>query len=145
MGELSAEERFLHDAMNELETKYGAEIAQDKYKSLMGRLREIDAAKKGGPHPPAQSATEVEMRQAIRTIGAGIPKNAIIDQWGIVEPQKIFESTRKWHLAAAKVFEYCEAQLNMDLFKGDPEATQIFKQLIVKGFQALQNEAGGGH
>jgi hypothetical protein len=143
MNSPRGEEEFLEHSMSEIVAEHGKEVAKDRYAYMQKRLQEIYDARKAAilTATPPMSDKEKNMREAIFKIGAGIPKDQKMDPWGHVEIQKIFEGTRRWHLAAARVFEYCEAQINMDLFKGDEEATQIFKQLIIKGFQALQNEA----
>lgn len=52
--------------------------------------------------------------------------------------------TAKWHRAMIKVYEYMEAQLNMDLFKDDPESKAIYTSWISKGLMAMRDEAGAG-
>lgn len=149
MSGLNDEEHHLMMQLSDIEQRYPNEIIKQKYDGIVQRLSDIqDARIKAMAAPvPTENISQMEkqMRDVLRKIGAGAPKDAKVDPWGLVEPQKIFEGTRKWHLAAARVFEYFEAQLNMDLFKGDPEATQIFRQLIVKGFQVLQNEANANY
>lgn len=149
MGE-SDEIRMIEQEMSSISDAHGKEVALDRYRGLQNRLAEIYSERAKTCAPPTLpdatiSKEETQFRESIRKVGMGMPKDLQMDQWGLISPQKMFEGTRKWHLAAAKVFEYCEAQLNMDLFKDDLEATQIFKQLIVKGFQQLHNEANGGH
>lgn len=52
--------------------------------------------------------------------------------------------TVKWHKAFVKVFEFIEAQLNIDLFNDDPEAKAIYISWAGRGLMALRDEAGGG-
>jgi hypothetical protein len=82
------------------------------------------------------------MKKAIRQLGPPMTRGATYPP----TPPSIaeqFSETAKWHKAAIKVFEFMAAQMNMDLFKDDPEATKIFNRMMVAGYRALHDEARG--
>jgi hypothetical protein len=135
---ITEEQRMIYQQLADREGRCEQQIAVDKYRLLTDRLKEL---REQDARVATQPMPDDGLNKAIRKIGAAYPRDMQMNQYGLVEPEKIFAETLKWHLAAAKVFEYCQAQLHMDLFKDDPEATQIFRQIMVKGFQALQSEA----
>lgn len=66
-------------------------------------------------------------------------QQAMAGQAAAYRPADIIAAHRR-HLASKdKVLEYFEAQLNMDLFKGDVLATQIFNAALNAAFEKVKN------
>lgn len=135
-------DRILRE-MHDIENQHGEKIAVDRYRMLQERLKVMEAPP--SPFPP-MTVPEAEMLKAIGKTGIGMPMTIKNNPWGQIENiADIFLETTKWHKACIEVFEYMAAQTNMDLFKNNPEAKQVFERVMMKGFQALHNEANGGY
>lgn len=84
--------------------------------------------------------------EAMRQVG--MPRNDVYSQKTngdvVLSVKEHLTETVKWHKAMIKVFEFMEAQLNIDLFKDDAEAKAIYTAWISKGLMRLRDEAGGG-
>lgn len=92
--------------------------------------------------PPILTMEEAEMRKVFAKIG--ISRTKSVNQMApatAANIAEIFTATAKWHRAAIKVFEYMGAQMNMDLFKDDPEAKRLYERVMVEGFRKLHSEA----
>lgn len=135
---LSSEQDMIFRELSRIENQHGDKVAAQKYAALQDRLRCLEEESKR-PMVAVDPSHPADM--AMRKVGMAVPRDVMINDRGFTEPERIFNETRKWHLAAAKVFEYMEAQIHMDLFKGDVEATTIFRQILIKGFTALHHEA----
>lgn len=137
-------EQHVVNQIERIERDHGDQIAVDQYKHLLKQLEDI-SAKRAMTQPPTL-VDPVSLEAAMKRIGIAAPRNQEMRTRPngdvAVSPQGIFAETRKWHIAAAKVFEFLEAQINMDLFKDDPEANEIYQAIIVKGFRALNVEGG---
>lgn len=84
-----------------------------------------------------------EMLKAMRQMG--IPPVPTPQNFDPPTPSNIaarFAETAKWHKAAIEVFEFMQAQINMDLFAKNPEAKLIYHRIMLAGYHALHNEAG---
>ncbi len=111
--------------------------ARQMYEDQMSRVTAIA--------PPVLTMEEAEMRKVFAKLG--VPRMKGINQMQQMQPAtatniaEIFTETAKWHRAAIKVFEYMGAQMNMDLFKDDPEAKRLYERMMVEGFRKLHAEA----
>lgn len=137
-------EQHVLNQIERIERDHGDQIAVDQYKHLLKQLEDI-SARRAMTQPPTL-VDPASLEAAMKRVGIAAPINQQMrtkpNGAVILNPQNVFAETRKWHIAAAKVFEFLEAQLNMDLFKDDPEATEIYQAIIVKGFRALNAEGG---
>jgi hypothetical protein len=140
-------ERHLVRELSELDQRHGKEIAVERYKALQAQLDAVqkEREERMKSTPPPIVGPLVNADTAMRQVGVMYPRDQQLKTSPngevYIEPQGILRETRKWHIAMAKVFEYIEAQLNMDLFKDDPKAKQIFEQWMVKGLQSMHKEA----
>lgn len=146
IGDLKDIERQLMQRLSDIEHEHGSLVAVEQYKRLLQQLAEV-ASERAKTAPPPMAVDPASLHAAVRRVGVAIPANQQVRTRAngdvLLKPQGVFAETRKWHIAAAKVFEFMEAQLNMDLFKDDPEATEIYQAIIMKGFHALHSEGRG--
>jgi hypothetical protein len=108
-------EQHVVNQIERIERDHGDQIAVDQYKHLLKQLEDI-SAKRAMTQPPTL-VDPVSLEAAMKRIGIAAPRNQEM-------------RTRP------------EAQINMDLFKDDPEANEIYQAIIVKGFRALNVEGG---
>lgn len=98
------------------------------------------------PPAPAKPAPRTPFQEAL--VKVGMPRSDIYSSRAngdvVLSIKEHMAETVKWHRAMIKVYEFMEAQINMDLFKDDPESKAIYTSWVSKGLMALRDEAGGG-
>jgi hypothetical protein len=96
----------------------------------------------GQPAPPLRTPFQEAL------VKVGMPRvdiyNSMANGDVVLSVKEHMAETVKWHRAMIKIYEFMEAQLNIDLFKDDPEAKAIYTSWISKGLMALRDEAGAG-
>lgn len=139
-------EHVLQQMVNEPNT---TELHVEQFKRVSRMVDEKKEELKelhGGTVAPEKIPPElVEAFKALQRVGqAPFSGYNILGPPGPVNIAQVFVDTLEWHRATIKVFEYMAAQMHMDLFKDDPKAQKLFNSIMMRGFQAVHNEAQHG-
>lgn len=135
---MSNHEQQLLNEIAMLEARGGDAVQVEQYRRLVQELSKVQV-----PPPPPPALPFHPMDHVLEQVGIGQGTMYQNSSGAPVTMADTLVNSVKWHKAAIKVFEFMAAQLDMDLFKDDLEAKQIYQRIIGSGYRQIHLEAQG--